>query len=81
LVRGSYALFPRLSLVAGYARGLEDFDAVSIDRIGPFRANTASAGVRLDLPTSSTVFAGYEHQWRERNAEMGRVSVKLSQRF
>lgn len=80
-LRGTYRLFRRLSLQAGYAAGVEDFETFSIDRIGDFRADTASGGMRLDLPTLTTVVIGYDRQWRRGNIDMGRATVSIQQRF
>ncbi len=80
-LRGAYRVFPRLSIQAGYAAGVEDFENFSIDRIGTFRANTLSGGLRLDLPTLTALVAHYEHQWRRRDKDMARVTVSLLQSF
>ena len=80
-VRGEYRLRNRVWLHAGYAAGVEDFENVSIDRIGDFRANTVSSGVRVDLPTLTTILAGYEHQRRSGGVSMGRVTLSLVQPF
>jgi YaiO family outer membrane protein len=80
-IRGSYRLYRRLSVEMGYAAGVEDFENFSIDRIGDFRANTVSGGVRLDLASLTTVFAGYDRQWRRGDVQMGRVNVAIQQRF
>lgn len=80
-LRAAYRLFRRLSLQAGYAAGVEDFETFSIDRIGDFRANTLSGGVRLDFATLTTVVAGYDRQWRRGGIQMGRVNVAIQQRF
>lgn len=80
-LRGTYRVYRRLSLQVGYAAGVEDFETFSIDRIGDFRANTVSGGVRLDLPTLTAVVAGYERQWRRGNIDMGRVTVGIQHRF
>jgi YaiO family outer membrane protein len=80
-LRGTYRFYRRLSLQVGYAAGVEDFETFSIDRIGDFRANTVSAGVRLDLPTLTAVVAGYERQWRRDNIDMARVTVGIQHRF
>ena len=80
-LRGAYRLYPRLWITLGYASGVEDFENFSIDRIGDFHANTGSAGIRLDLPTSTSFIATYEHQWRRRNVTMGRATVSLAQSF
>jgi len=80
-LRGTYRLYQRLSLVAGYAAGVEEFESFSIDRIGDFRANTLSGGVRLDLATLTTVVAGYDRQWRRGDVDMSRVNIAIQQRF
>ena len=80
-LRGDYRLYPRLSIQAGYSGGVEDFETFSIDRIGDFRANTAMGGLRLHLPTLTSITGGYERQWREQGISMGRVTVALQQRF
>jgi YaiO family outer membrane protein len=80
-LRGAYRLFRRASLQVGYAAGVEDFETFSIDRIGDFRANTLSGGVRLDLSTLTTVIVSYDRQWRRGNIDMGRFNVAIQQRF
>ena len=40
---------PRLWLDGGYARGIENFDRVTVDRLGQFRANTVSGTARIHL--------------------------------
>lgn len=80
-LRGTYRLVRRLSVEAGYAAGVEDFETFSIDRIGDFRAVAARGGVRLDLPTLTAIVAGYERQWRRGNVDMGRATLTIQQRF
>lgn len=80
-LRGEYRLRNRVWLQAGYAAGVEDFENFSIDRIGDFRANALSGGTRFDLPTLTSILAGYERQWRSGSVSMGRVTLSLQQRF
>lgn len=80
-LRGTYGWSPRLSILAGYAGGVEDFEHFSIDRIGDFRANALSGGVRYNLPTLTTLIGTYEHQWRRGDMSVGRVTVSLAHRF
>jgi len=80
-IRAAYRLYPRLSIQAAYAAGVEDFENFSFDRIGGFRANTLSGGVRVDLPTLTALIANYERQWRRSSIDMGRVTVSLLQSF
>jgi hypothetical protein len=82
-VRAAVRVFPRLSLQAGYASGVDDFDRFSIDRIGDFRANTYSGGVRVYLPTMTAIVGQYEYQTRSRGGkrDMRRATVSLVQTF
>jgi hypothetical protein len=80
-VRAAYRIHPRISVLAAYAAGVEDFENFSIDRIGDFRANTLSGGLRIDLPTLTAIIANYERQWQSRNPDMARVSVFFLQSF
>lgn len=80
-VGAAYRLYPRISVQAAYAGGVEDFENFSIDRIGDFRANTLSGGLRIDLPTLTALIGNYERQWRRGNIDMGRVTVSLLQSF
>jgi YaiO family outer membrane protein len=80
-VNGSYELFPRVWVSLGYARGVEDFEHFSIDRIGAFRANTGSGGIRVELPWLTSLVGTYERQQREDDTVMQRISVGFAQRF
>ena len=80
-IEGDYRLYQRVWLHAGYAAGVENFENFSIDRIGDFRANTVSGGVRIPLQTLTTIVGNYERQWRRDNVDMGRVTLSLQQRF
>lgn len=80
-IRAAYRVSSRVSVQAGYAGGVEDFENLSIDRIGDFRASTLSGGLRIDLPTLTALTATYEHQWRRDSTDMGRVTVSFVQSF
>jgi Flp pilus assembly protein TadD len=80
-VRAAYQVYPRISVLGAYAAGVEDFENFSIDRIGDFRANTLSGGLRFDLPTLTALIANYERQWQARSPDMARVSVFFLQSF
>lgn len=80
-VNGSYQVFPRVWVNFGYARGVEDFEHFSIDRIGPFSANTGSAGLRVDLPWLTSLVGTYERQQRQDDTAMQRFTVGFAQRF
>ena len=81
-VRGAVRVYPTLSIQAGYANGVEDFDRFSIDRIGNFRAHTFSGGVRVYLPTRTAVVGQYEYQRRRGgDSALGRATLSLMQSF
>lgn len=81
LLRGTRQLSPALAVFGGYARGIEEFEALSTDRLARFRANTASVGGRITLPVRSTIEARYEYQWRESGRKMQRAVLTLGHRF
>jgi YaiO family outer membrane protein len=78
---GSYLVYPRVWASLGYVRGVDNFETYTVDRVGDFAADTVSAGVRVDLPTLTTVLGRYEYQWRRNDVEMGRFTLSLAQRF
>ena len=80
-LRGSYLVYPRVWLSAGYARGVENFDTLSPDRAANFHANTASGAVQVDLPSMTSLVGQYEHQRRPGDVRMGRFTLAIVQRF
>jgi len=60
---------------------VESFDTFSTDRLGEFRANTVSGGLRIDLPTLTSILGVYEFQWREQDVNMSRITISFAQRF
>lgn len=77
-----FRIHPRVWLEAGYAGGIEDFDRVTVDRLGEFGANTVSGTARLDFRSLTTIVGTYEYQQLEgTTTEMGRLTFRLIQRF
>jgi YaiO family outer membrane protein len=77
----AYRLNPRTWFNLGYAIGIEDFDALSVDRIGRFSAHTVTGGLRIDLRTLTTLLGTYQYQWRSDEETLNRVVVALRQSF
>ena len=77
----AYRVNPRTWLNLGYAIGIEDFDALSVDRIGRFSAHTVTGGLRIDLRTLTTLLGTYQYQWRSDEETLNRVVVALRQSF
>lgn len=80
-LRTAVRIVPRVWANGGYTRGTDNFETLSPDRLGDFDADTVSGGVRVDLPSLTSVFGLYEHQWRPNSVVMKRLSVSLLQRF
>jgi len=81
-VRPIYRINPRVWLQGAYAAGVEDFENFSIDRVGDFRAQTLSGGIRFNLPLLTAIVANYERQFeRSDDVNVGRVTLSLLQRF
>jgi Tfp pilus assembly protein PilF len=80
-LHGSYQVHPRMSIVGGYANGVEDFDNFSLDRTGAFHAHTGLVGAEIGLPSLTSVLVNYERQSRRGGVDMNRVTLSLAQRF
>jgi YaiO family outer membrane protein len=77
----AYRVNPRTWFNLGYAIGIEDFDALSVDRIGRFSAHTVTGGLRVNLRTLTTLLGTYQYQWRSGDETLNRVVVALRQSF
>jgi hypothetical protein len=80
-IESGYRVAPRFWINLGYIYGVDDFDTLSPDRLGAFKAHTIRGGVRIDLASLTSIQAGYDYQWREDDFTMGRVTVKITQSF
>lgn len=80
-LRAAHGITPRVWLHGGYTRGVENFENFSVDRIGAFRAHTATAGVQVLLPTLTSIVGSYDYQHRVNGVTMNRFNVGLVQSF
>ena len=80
-LRAAHEIRPRIWARGGYTRGVENFDNFSSDRIGDFRAKTATGGVQILLRSLTSVVGSYDYQWRQNGVRMGRINVSLVQAF
>jgi Tfp pilus assembly protein PilF len=78
---GAYRVHPRTWVNVGYAIGIEDFDTLTVDRVGQFSAHTVTGGLRIDLRSLTTLVGTYQYQWRSRDETLSRVVVALRQGF
>ncbi len=81
LARGAWRAHHRAWLSGGYARGVENFETLTSDRLGVFRAHTGFVGLRVELPSLTGVAGAYEHQRRSDGIVMHRLTATLLQRF
>jgi YaiO family outer membrane protein len=78
---GAFRVNHRAWVNLGYSIGIEDFETPTVDRIGRFSAHTVTGGLRLELPTLTTLLGTYQYQWRPRDEALNRVVVALRQSF
>jgi tetratricopeptide (TPR) repeat protein len=78
---GSYRFAQRAWFNLGYWFGIEDFDTLTIDRIGHFSAHTVGGGLGVDLRSLTTIQATYQYQWRGGDEALNRALVVLRQSF
>ena len=67
-------------LHAGYARGTESFDALSIDRLGAFKANTYFGGAEIRIPPGYPTKWFCAYQVRSNNSRQASLGVNLTLR-
>jgi hypothetical protein len=79
--RVAHEITPRVWLHGAYARGVDDFENFSSDRIGAFHANTGTAAVQVLLPSLTSLVGSYDYQRRPNGVTMGRINVSLVQSF
>ncbi|PYS28411.1 MAG: hypothetical protein DMG11_12750 [Acidobacteria bacterium] len=78
-VRYNHQIAP-LVLHAGYARGNESYSALSIDRLGRFRANTFIGGVDFKPVSSLTFGTFYSYQRRDSGSTQNSFGISLTVR-
>lgn len=64
-----------------WARGIENFDTLSIDRLGKFDADTLRGALQIDFRSLTSIHGTYEYQWRGDDTKMLRYTASLVQRF
>ena len=79
MIRDAFRPWRRVYLLATYAYGIESFEQLSTSTIGALGSTTVAAGVRVNLPSVTTVAATWEHQWRPNDVVIDRVTVSLAQ--
>jgi YaiO family outer membrane protein len=79
--RFRYNIRPRIWLDTAYSRGFENFEQLSTERLGLFRADTISGGVLGHLPGLQSLAATLEYQRRNDDRTMVRVTASVVHRF
>jgi len=80
-LRAAHEIRRRIWVHGRYTSGVDNFDNFSVDEIGAFHANTATAAVEFVLPTLTSIVGGYDYQHRDNGVTMGRINVSLVQSF
>jgi hypothetical protein len=80
-VRYHQQLTRRLRLHLGYASGTQSFQALAIDGVGRFDAQTVSLGVDVELGERLTLALGGAREMRDRGGDVTAVQVALSRFF
>jgi tetratricopeptide (TPR) repeat protein len=81
LLRTRWRVHHRLWLDGAVASGLESFETLASDRAGRVASRAAAGGLRLDLPSLSSVSVTVERQRRSTGAASLRVAAGFTQRF
>jgi tetratricopeptide (TPR) repeat protein len=74
-------LLPRVWAEGAWATGIENFDTLSIDRLGKFDADTLRGALQIDFRSLTSIHGTYEYQWRGDDTKMLRVTASVVQRF
>lgn len=81
-VRGEYQWLRRVAFDLRYALGVDNFENLSVDQIGDFRAKTVTLGGRAQSASLLSISAAYQRQWRDDSiGDMNRFIVAIGQRF
>jgi hypothetical protein len=71
----------RLWVHAGYLRGFEGLESVTVERLSQLDANTMSVGARFEATPMTSIGATYEHQWRSDSTRVAAALITFIQRF
>ena len=71
---------PRCWIDGGYARGNESFETLTVERLGRFKADTFSAGFRVDTRALQSIIVAGEYQITDRN-RLFRLTLGFVERF
>ncbi len=81
VLRSTLRGWRRVDVNVAYAYGIESFEDLTIDRLAFFGATTVAAGLRIRMPSLTSVSATWEHQWRSNETRIDRVTVSLVRTF
>jgi hypothetical protein len=71
----------RLQLEAGYGRGIDRIDALSLDQLGRFRAQNITSAARVEVTPLTSVGVRTGRQWFDNGVRMLRLAVSVGRRF
>ena len=71
---------PRWWIDGGYARGNESFETLTVEQLGRFKADTFSAGFRVDTRALQSIIVAGEYQITDHN-RLFRLTLGFVERF
>ena len=79
--RVGHEIKPRLWVRGGYIHGVDNFDLLTIDQIGNFKANTVLGQAQYIFRSLTSIVGTVSHQSREGGVTMNRFTFGLTQAF
>jgi len=81
LLRETWRGWRRVWLNVAYANGIESFEDLTAERVASLASTTVAGGVKVTMPSLTSVITTWEHQWRSNDSRLDRLTVLLVQGF
>jgi YaiO family outer membrane protein len=81
LLRETWRAWRRVGVNVAYAYGIESFEDLTADRLQALGATTIAAGLRIRVPSLTSVAGTWEHQWRSNDTKIDRLTLSIVQSF
>jgi YaiO family outer membrane protein len=80
-VRETWRAWRRVEVHLAYAYGIESFEDLTADRLRALGAKTIAAGLRIRVPSLTSVTGTWEHQKRSNDSTIDRLTLSIVQSF
>jgi hypothetical protein len=81
LLRETWRGWRRVGVNVAYAYGIESFENLTADRLEVLGATTVAAGLRIRMPSLTSVATTWERQWRSNDTRVDRLTLSIEQSF